>query len=296
MAMADKVAPAADHAVAHSSFWGKAWRRFRRHKLAMVGAVIILLLCLVAIFAPQLAPHDPLLIDTTKLRELPSLAHPMGRDEVGRDLLSRVIYGSRIALTVGFAAAGISLVVGVLCGLVAGYFGGWVDQVLMRLVDALMAFPTLLLIMATVAVFGPRLWTVVVAIGLTSWSVYARVVRASVLSLREQEFVQGARALGASGARILFRHLLPNCIAPVIVLVTLNVSNAILTESSLSFLGFGVQPPDPSWGSILSTGRKYISSAPHIATFPGIAITVVVLAFNLVGNGLRDALDPKSQY
>jgi peptide/nickel transport system permease protein len=276
--------------------YGKAWRRFRKHKLAVAGAVLILLFYAVAVFAPILAPHDPYVVNTLKLREAPTSSHPMGRDEVGRDLLSRVIYGSRIALTVGFVAAGISLVVGVLCGLVAGYFGGWVDQVLMRLVDALMAFPTLLLIMATVAAFGPKLWTVIVAIGMTSWSVYARVVRGEVLSLREREFVEGARALGAGGWRIIFRHLLPNCMAPVIVLVTLNVSNAILTESSLSFLGFGIQPPEASWGSILSTGRQFITTAPHIAIFPGLAITLVVLAFNLVGNGLRDALDPKSTH
>jgi peptide/nickel transport system permease protein len=276
--------------------YGKAWRRFRKHKLAMAGAVLILLFYAVAVFAPVLAPHDPYVVDTLKLREAPSWSHPMGRDEVGRDLLSRVIYGSRIALTVGFVAAGISLVVGVVCGLVAGYFGGWVDQVLMRVVDALMAFPTLLLIMATVAAFGPKLWTVIVAIGMTSWSVYARVVRGEVLSLREREYVEGARALGAGGWRIIFRHLLPNCLAPVIVLVTLNVSNAILTESSLSFLGFGIQPPESSWGSILSTGRNFITTAPHIAAFPGLAITLVVLAFNLVGNGLRDALDPKSTH
>jgi peptide/nickel transport system permease protein len=276
--------------------YGKAWRRFRKHKLAVAGAVLILLFYAVAVFAPILAPHDPYVVNTLKLREAPTSSHPKGRDEVGRDLLSRVIYGSRIALTVGFVAAGISLVVGVLCGLVAGYFGGWVDQVLMRLVDALMAFPTLLLIMATVAAFGPKLWTVIVAIGMTSWSVYARVVRGEVLSLREREFVEGARALGAGGWRIIFRHLLPNCMAPVIVLVTLNVSNAILTESSLSFLGFGIQPPEASWGSILSTGRQFITTAPHIAIFPGLAITLVVLAFNLVGNGLRDALDPKSTH
>lgn len=275
------------------SFFRQALRRFRRHKLAVAGAWVILCLYLVAIFAPWLAPYDPTALAMTKIREGPSWAHPFGRDEVGRDLLSRIIYGTRIALTVGFVAAGISLVLGVSAGAVAGYLGGIYDMLLMRLVDALMAFPTLLLVIAVVAIVGANLWNVVVAIGLVTWSGYARVVRATVLSLRELAFVEAAHAMGVSEMRTLFRHILPNCLAPVVVLATLNVSGAILLESALSFLGMGVRPPTPAWGSILGMGRQYITTAPHISAFPGILITITVLAFNLVGDGLRDALDPR---
>ncbi len=275
------------------SFFRQALRRFRRHKLAVAGAWVILGLYLMAIFAPWLAPYDPLALDLAHIREKPSWEHPFGRDEVGRDLLARIIYGSRIALTVGFVTAGISLAVGVMCGAVAGYFGGTYDMLLMRLVDTLMAFPTLLLIIAVVAVVGANLWNVVIAIGLATWSGYARVVRATVLSLREQAFVEAARAVGVGDLRILLQHVLPNCLAPIVVLATLNVSTAILLEAALSFLGLGVRPPTPAWGSILGTGRQYITTAPHISAFPGIFITITVLAFNLVGDGLRDALDPR---
>jgi len=269
------------------------WRRFRRHRLALVGAAVILLLYAMAIFAPYLAPYPPNDVNPARRLELPSLAHPFGLDELGRDLLSRVMYGARISLSIGFVAAGISLVVGVFLGALAGYYGGVVDNIIMRTVDVLMSIPAFLLIIAIVAAVGPNMLNVMVVIGLTHWSGYARVTRGTVLSLRSQEFVEAARAIGGGSLRVILRHILPNCLAPVIVLATLNVAGAILIETSLSFLGFGVQPPTASWGTILNTGRQYMRNAPHIALFPGLAITVTVLAFNLLGDGLRDALDPK---
>ncbi len=272
----------------------RAWRRFLRHRLAVGAAVVIGLLYLVAVFAPWLAPYDPIDdIFVTRRLDGPSLQHPFGVDEVGRDLLSRVIWGSRISLTVGFVAASISLVLGVTFGALAGYFGGVIDTVIMRIVDLLMAIPPILLIIAVVAALGPSFTNVIIVIGATGWTQYARVTRGEFVSLREEEFVESARALGSKTTRIVFYHILPNCLAPIIVLATLNVATAVLIETSLSFLGFGVQPPVASWGNILTPGRQYLRHAPHIATIPGIAISITVLAFNLAGDGLRDALDPK---
>ncbi|MDQ2785475.1 MAG: ABC transporter permease, partial [Chloroflexota bacterium] len=223
----------------------------------------------------------------------PSLAHPFGMDEVGRDMLSRTIYGARIAMLVGLAATGLSLVIGVLIGAVAGYFGGFVDALLSRIVDALIAFPLLVLLIAIAAALGPSLRNVILIIGATVWGQYARVVRAEVLSLREREFVTAARTVGATDSRIIIRHIIPNVLGPIIVLASLSVAGIILLEAALSFLGLGVQPPTPSWGSMLSAGRTYILTYPHIAFFPGLAIVVTVLGFNLLGDGLRDALDPR---
>jgi peptide/nickel transport system permease protein len=214
-------------------------------------------------------------------------------DEIGRDLLSRVIYGSRIALLVGLAATSISLAIGVTVGAAAGYFRGWVDLALSRVVDTLMAFPTLVLLIALAASIGPSLRTVVLVIGFTSWAQYARVVRAEVLSLRERDFILAARAIGARPQRIIFRHLLPNVLGVVIVIASLSIAGVILAESALSFLGLGTQAPQASWGSILSAGRTYIRTYPHICIAPGVVITVTVLAFNLLGDGLRDAFDPR---
>jgi peptide/nickel transport system permease protein len=240
-----------------------------------------------------LAPYDPLQLDPSYRGEGPSLAHPLGRDELGRDLLSRIIYGARIALIVGFVVTGLAMLVGMVLGLLSGYFGRWVETGVMGAVDAMMSFPRLLLVMAIVALIGPGLRNVVIGLGLTMWGIYARLVRAEVLSLRESEFIMAARASGATGMRIISRHLLPNVLAPVIVMATLDIGLAILLESTLSFLGLGIQPPEPSWGSILGAGRAYILRFPHISTFPGLAITVAVLGFNLLGDGLRDALDPR---
>ncbi len=275
------------------SEWRRAWRRFRRFKPAVAGLVMIAFIALLAIFAPLVSPYDPYDINTATRGDAPSLAHPFGIDEVGRDMLSRTIYGSRIAMLVGLSATGISLVIGVLVGASAGYFGGFVDAILSRIVDALIAFPLLVLLIAMAAALGPSLRNVIIIIGVTVWGQYARVVRAEVLSLREREFVTAARTVGATDGRIIIRHIIPNVLGPIIVLASLSVAGIILLEAALSFLGLGVQPPTPSWGSMLSAGRTYILTYPHIAFFPGLAIVVTVLGFNLLGDGLRDALDPR---
>lgn len=275
------------------SEWRRAWRRFIRFKPAVAGLVMIGFIALLAILSPVFAPYDPYAIETSTRGAPPSLAHPFGIDEVGRDMLSRVIYGSRVAMLVGLSATGISLVIGAVVGAMAGYFGGFVDALLSRVVDALTAFPLLVLLIAMAAAVGPSLRNVVLIIGVTVWGQYARVVRAEVLSLREREFVTAARTVGASDARIILRHIMPNVLGPLIVLASLSVAGIILLESSLSFLGLGTQPPTPSWGSMLSAGRTYILTYPHIALFPGLAIVVTVLGFNLLGDGLRDALDPR---
>jgi len=273
--------------------WRRAWRRFLRFKPAVAGLIMIAFIALLAIFAPLVSPYDPYDINTATRGAAPSLAHPFGMDEVGRDMLSRTIYGSRVAMLVGLSATGISLIIGVLVGASAGYFGGFVDAILSRIVDALIAFPLLVLLIAMAAALGPSLRNVIIIIGVTVWGQYARVVRAEVLSLREREFVTAARTVGATDGRIIIRHIIPNVLGPIIVLASLSVAGIILLEAALSFLGLGVQPPTPSWGSMLSAGRTYILTYPHIAFFPGLAIVVTVLGFNLLGDGLRDALDPR---
>ncbi|HBY97292.1 MAG: ABC transporter permease [Ardenticatenaceae bacterium] len=275
--------------------WLRPWRRFFRHRLSLVGAVIVLVLLIAAIFPQQLAPYDPYTTESRTRGETPSWEHPLGRDEVGRDILSRLIYGTRVALLVGLGATAFSGGVGVLVGAVAGFFGGRVDTILSRLVDTFMAFPDLILIMVFVALIGPNLANAMLGIIITMWAQYARLVRAEVLSLREREFIVAARAVGVRTPRILFRHVLPNVMGPVIVLATLNIATAILLESSLSFIGLGVQPPEPSWGLMLATGRAYILKYPHLVTFPGVAIAITVLGFNFLGEGLRDFADPRSK-
>lgn len=275
------------------SEWSRAWRRFRRYRPALAGLFVIGVLAVLALVPGLFAPYSPYEPFPGMRGQGPSLAHPLGMDEIGRDLLSRAIYGSRIALIVGLAATSIALLIGVTVGATAGYFGGWVDLLLSRVVDTLMAFPTLVLLVALAAAVGPSLKTVVLVIGATAWAQYARVVRAEVLSLRERDFVLAARALGVPSWRIIVRHLLPNVLGLIIVLASLSIAGVILAESALSFLGLGTQPPDASWGSMLSAGRTYIRTYPHIALFPGIMITITVLAFNLLGDGLRDAFDPR---
>ncbi len=281
-------------APARRSELARAWRRFRRYKPGLAGGTIVLLLIFMAIFAPVVAPYSP----TEKVGRRatpPSTEFWLGLDEIGRDVLSRLIYGSRVALIVGIGAMAIALVIGVTIGAVAGYFGGKVDQALSRLIDALMAFPLLALLITLAALFEPHLRNVVIVIGVTVWASYARVVRADVMSLRERDYIVAARAIGARSPRIIARHMLPNVLGPVIVLASLDVGSIIILESALSFLGLGVQPPTPSWGGMLSAGRSLMRNAPHIAIAPGIAITVTVLAFNLLGDGLRDALDPRQR-
>jgi peptide/nickel transport system permease protein len=269
------------------------WERLRRNRMAMTGLVMVLGLFVVSLAAPWLAPYDPNQIDLKQVLMPPSPEHPLGTDMLGRDVLSRIIYGSQVSLKVGFVAVGLATLIGLLVGAVAGYYGGWVDQVLMRLVDLMLCFPAFFLILAVIALLEPSIWNIMVVIGLTSWMGVARLVRAEFLSLREREFVAAARALGASDVRLIWRHLLPNALAPVMVSATLGVAGAILTESALSFLGLGVQPPTPSWGNILTQGKDNIEIAWWLSFFPGLAILVTVMSYNLLGEGIREAVDPR---
>ncbi len=269
------------------------WRRFRRNRLAVAGAVVVAFLFIIAIAAPLISPYDPNEIDRAHILEPPGPEHPLGTDDLGRDVLSRMIYGSRISLSVGFVAVGIATIVGIFFGALSGYYGGWVDRIIMRFVDIMLSIPTFFLILAVIAFVGPSIWNIMVVIGLTSWMGVARLVRAEFLSLKEREFVLAERALGAGNMRIIFSHILPNSMAPVFVSAVLGVAAAILVESALSFLGIGVQPPTPSWGNILTLGKDNIEIAWWLSVFPGLAILITVLAYNLVGEGLRDALDPR---
>lgn len=275
-----------------------AWRRFKDNPLAVAGLLTVLLLYMVAILAPCVAPHDPnAQIDVVRTRYLsPSKDHPMGTDKFGRDIFSRVVYGSRISLAIGLVAVLIAISVGTLIGALAGYAGGVVDNVLMRLVDVSLAFPRLVLVLTVIALMEPRIWLVIAVIGLTGWMPVARLVRGEILSLKEREFVQAARALGAGIFRILFRHLIPNAVGPIIVTATLMIGDTILIEAALSFLGLGVQPPTASWGSIINQGRDTLLSAWWISTFPGLAIVITVVGYNLLGDGLGDVLDPKRRW
>ena len=278
------------------SQWAIAGRHFKKNKLAIGGLIVMIILYLVTLLTPLIAPFDPAAQgDIITSRYLPpSAEHWLGTDKFGRDILSRTLYGARISLSIGFVAVGISITLGTLIGALAGYFGGWVDAVLMRFTDMMLAFPRLVLLIVVIAVFeSPSIWLVVVVLGLTGWMATSRIVRGEVLSLREREFVQAARALGMGDTRIILRHVIPNTMAPVIVSATLGIGLTILTEASLSFLGLGVQPPTPSWGNMVADGRDALTEAWWIATFPGLAIVLTVVAFNLLGDGLRDALDPR---
>lgn len=271
----------------------RAVRTFLRNRAAKAGLVILLLLALTALFADRVAPFEPLAADLNQMLQRPSRAHPLGTDELGRDLLSRIIFGARISLTLGFVSVGIGLLTGTALGAVGTYHGGWMDLVSMRFVDMLLSFPPVLLAIAIVAAMGPSLYNAMIAIGVAQMPVYARLVRSLVLSLKEHQFVEAARALGARDSRILLRHILPNCLSPLIVQSTLQVASAILSAAALGFLGLGAQPPTPEWGAMLSKGRLYLRVSPYLTAFPGLAIFVTVLGFNLFGDGLRDALDPR---
>ena len=270
------------------------WHRLRQNRLSVVGMVLIGGFLLLAFAAPLIAPADPMKQALYNRLSPPTLEHPFGTDDFGRDILSRVIYGARISLRVGVFAVLIALVLGTCIGLVAGYWGGWIDQVLMRVMDLLLAFPSILLAIGIVAILGPGLENAMLAVGIVAVPQYARLIRASVLTVRETDYVLAARAMGASDVRILAIAILPNCLAPLIVQATLGLATAILDAAGLSFLGLGAQPPTPEWGAMLSQGRELIVRAPWVLAFPGGAIFFTVLAFNLVGDGLRDALDPKA--
>jgi peptide/nickel transport system permease protein len=276
-----------------ASPWVAARRRFGRSISGLAGAVVLLILVLAAIFSGVVSPYDPVKQDFRIEREPPSLAHPMGVDELGRDILSRVIWGARVSLQAGAMAATIALVIGSALGMLAAFYGGRADTLIMRSMDVLLAFPYLLLAIAVVAILGPGLLTAMIAIGIVHVPNYARIVRGSVLVVRSREYVEAATALGASDLRVMGVHVLPNVLAPIIVQVTLNVGSSIIDTAGLSFLGLGTQPPTPDWGNMLAAGRSELINAPWIATFPGLAILVTVLAFNLMGDALRDAFDPR---
>jgi len=275
------------------SLWSDAWARLLRNPVAMAGGVIAILLIIVALGAPYIAPYDPIQQDLANSLAAPSLTHLAGTDVHGRDIFSRIIHGTRISLRIGFLGMLLGCAIGVTLGLVSGYYGGWLDMAIMRLLDVQLAFPGLLLAICIIAVIGPGLENVIVAVGIFSVPTFARVTRGQVLSLKQQEFILAARMMGAQDARIMLNHLLPNAVAPILVLCTLRIATAILTAASLSFLGLGAQPPTPEWGAMLSDGRSYLTIAPHVATTPGLAILITVLSFNLLGDGLRDALDPR---
>ena len=285
--------------VAARSEWLTLLRRLARRRTALFGLVVVALVFVAAAGAPWWSPWDPIEQDITNRLKPPGSPDPSGRmhvlgtDHLGRDLLARVIFGARPALLVGVAAVAISGIIGMIVGLVSGYFGGHTDDVFMRLADIQLAFPFILLAIAVIGVLGPSLPVIIIVIGVSSWVVYARVVRGAVLSLREREFVQAAQALGSRDGRILVRHILPNAFTPWLVVATLDMARVIVIESALSFLGLGVQPPTPTWGGMLADGRVYISTAWWLATFPGLAILVTVLGINLFGDGLRDTLDPR---
>ncbi|MCS7275194.1 MAG: ABC transporter permease [Candidatus Bipolaricaulota bacterium] len=271
---------------------GTLWRRLRKSPSAMLGLGIVLVFMGVGLLADWIAPYDPLRPDFGRAREGPSWDSPLGRDELGRDILSRIIHGARISLWIGFIAVAIGVVLGVPLGAISGYYGR-LDIFVQRVVDIMLAFPGLLLAIVLISILGVGLSNVMVAVGVASIPTYARLVRGSVLSLREMDYVAAAKALGMSDGRIIFRHILPNCLAPIIVQSTLQVATAILFAAGLGYLGLGAKPPMPEWGVMLSTGRDYLRDWPHIATFPGLAIMLSVLGFNLLGDGLRDVLDPR---
>lgn len=269
--------------------------KIAKNPLALSGLLIISLILLLALLAPWIAPHDPNAIDVKAILLPPSGQHWMGTDALGRDIWSRMLYGARISLLVGIVAVGIATSIGILLGALAGYYRGWVDTLLMRLVDIMLSIPTFFLILAVIAFLTPSIWNIMIVIGLTSWMGVTRLVRAEFLSLRNREFVLAAQTLGAKDIRLIFKHLLPNSLTPIIVSSVLGVASAVLVESGLSFLGLGVQAPQASWGNILTDGKEYIQFAWWLSLFPGLAILITVLGYNLLGEGLRDALDPRNQ-
>ena len=269
------------------------WHALRRNHLAVVGGGVVLLLIALAVFAPLLAPWDPNRPDIKKILAEPSRNHPLGTDQLGRDVLSRMLYGARVSLAVGFVSVSIATGIGIVLGAIAGYNGGRVDGFIMRLVDLMLVFPRFFLLLAVLAFLRPSIWTIMAVIGLTGWMGVTRLVRAEFLALKEREFVVWSQSVGASGFRVIWRHILPNAMAPVLVAMTLGIPAAILTESGLSFLGLGVQPPYATWGNILNEGKDTIEIGWWLSFYPGIAILVTVLSYNLLGEGIRDALDPR---
>ena len=268
-------------------------KRFKKNKLAVAGGIIVMCLFFIAVLAPLLSPFSPNDIDRKEILEPPSLRHPLGTDDLGRDLLSRMIWGSRVSLAVGFVAVGIATCIGMILGAFSGYYGGWTDRIIMRFIDVMLSIPTFFLILAVIAFVGPSIWNIMIVIGITSWMGVARLVRAEFLSIKEREYVLAAKALGVNDIRIIFRHIMINSLAPVLVSAVLGVASAVLVESALSFLGLGVQPPTPSWGNILTLGKDNIEIAWWLSLYPGLAILITVLGYNLLGEGIRDSIDPR---
>jgi peptide/nickel transport system permease protein len=268
-------------------------KRFFKNKMAVAGGFIVIFLFIVSVLAPWISPWDPNEIGLANVLSPPSADHPFGTDQLGRDVFSRMIYGAGISLKVGFVATGIAILIGTILGALAGYYGRWVDAVIMRFVDIMLCFPAFFLILAVIAFLEPSIWNIMIVIGLTGWMGVTRLVRADFISLKERDFVQAARVIGAGDLRIIFLHILPNAMASVIVTATLGIAGAILTESALSFLGIGVQPPTPSWGNILTAGKDNIDIAWWLSLYPGLAILITVLGYNLLGEGIRDELDPR---
>ncbi len=269
------------------------WRALAKNRLALVGGAIVLVLAIMAVGAPLLAPHDPNKPDVKRILDPPSSRHWLGTDQIGRDVLSRMLYGARVSLAVGFVSVGIATAIGIALGASAGYHGGAVDAGVMRLVDLMLVFPRFFLLLAVLAFLKPSIWTIMAVIGLTGWMGVARLVRAEFLAIKEREFVIWSQSIGASALRIIWRHILPNAMAPVLVAMTLGIPAAILTESGLSFLGLGVRPPYATWGNILNEGKEVIELAWWLSVYPGLAILITVLSYTLLGEGIRDALDPR---
>jgi len=264
-----------------------------KNKMAFSGAVFIAMILLFALFAPVIAPHDPTEVDSRAILACPSPEHIFGTDMLGRDIFSRIVYGSRISLSIGFIAVGISVMIGIFFGSIAGYYGGKIDSAIMRFVDIMLCFPTLFLILAVIAILEPSIFNIMAVIGATSWMGVARLIRAEILSLKEREYVLASRVMGGNPSWIIFKHLIPNAIGPILVSATLGIGGAVLIESALSFLGIGVQPPTPSWGNILMDGKSTLGVAWWLTIFPGVFILLTVLAYNLLGEGLRDILEPR---
>lgn len=273
----------------------QTYYHLQRNWLAFGGGLLVLTVFTVAICAPVIAPYDPSKIDIKNILIGPSSQHLFGTDELGRDVLSRMIWGARVSLEVGFIAIGIATIIGILLGAISGFYGGYVDSAIMRAVDIMLSIPTIFLVLAVIAILEPSIFNIMVVIGLTSWMEPARLVRAEFISIKEREYVTAARALGASDNRIIFKHILPNSLSPILVSATMGIGGAVLVESALSFLGLGVQPPTPSWGSLLSSGKDNIEIAWWLSAFPGLAILITVLGYNLLGEGIRDALDPRQR-
>ena len=265
-------------------------RRLKRNRLVIIGAAVILILLFAGLFAPFIAPHSPIEQNLSYRLLLPNMKYPLGTDNLGRCILSRLIYGTRISLRIGVIVVGINSIVGTMLGLTAGYFGGIIDEIIMRVVDIMLAIPGIVVALLIAGLLGPSLFNIMLALTIVGWTSYARVVRGSVLSVKEKEFIEAERALGAGDMRIMFYHILPNILAPILVMATLGMGHVILTASALSFIGLGAQPPIAEWGSMLNSGRAFMRTAPHLMIFPGLAIMVSVLAFNFLGDGLRDVL------